>query len=135
MYFILAKTHKATIFLNAPHPTTIGALKTQALSALSQFAETTEDDFPKATALSDFEICRAKRDRRTGTVIEYDVLDDKALVNKELENWEVVYFRFRNEAGELQDVYVEEPPEDDYEPSPGSVPLEDIKGKRKEPPS
>jgi hypothetical protein len=150
VFQILAKTHRATVFLNAPHPTTIAALKAQALSALSQFSDT-YGDVPKVTTIDDFEFCRATREQ--GKIVAFDVLETMSTVRETLSNWEVIYFRFRNEhgssqsqprnldcplwmddnAGRLQDVQVEQPvDEDDEQPEPSTV---DVKGKRKAPPT
>ncbi|KAF8592112.1 hypothetical protein K439DRAFT_1250185, partial [Ramaria rubella] len=96
VFQILAKTHKLTIFLNAPHPTTVATLKTQALSALSQFAETM-DDVPKVATVDDFEFCRATKQQ--GKIVAFDVLETKSTVRDTLSNWEIIYFRFRNDSG------------------------------------
>jgi len=127
VFQLLAKTHKLTIFLNAPHPTTIAALKTQALAALSQFSD--EDDVPKASTIDDFEFCRATKSQ--GKIVAFDVLETKSTVRDTLNNWEVIYLRFRNESGKLQDVQVDELPSIDDEEPPSPV---DVKGKRKAPP-
>jgi len=89
-----------TIFLNAPHPSSIASLKTQALSALAQFAESASANFPKAGSTSDFELCRAIKDRRTGQILEYKDLKEDSIVRDTLDNWETIYFRFRDSDGE-----------------------------------
>lgn len=99
VFQILAKTHKLTVFLNAPHPTTIAALKTQALAALLQFSDTI-DDVPRARSVDDFEFCSATKQQ--GKIVAFDVLDTHAIVRDTLSNWEVIYFRFRNEHGMSQ---------------------------------
>ena len=96
VFQILAKTHRLTIFLNAPHPTTIAELKVQALAALSQFSDK-GDDVPKVKTVDDFEFCRATK--QLGKIVAFDVLEVKSIVRETLSNWEVIYFRFRNEQG------------------------------------
>ncbi|KAF8507600.1 hypothetical protein JB92DRAFT_2959171 [Gautieria morchelliformis] len=131
VFQILAKTHRATVFLNAPHPTTIAALKSQALSALSQFSDI-YGDVPKVTTIDDFEFCRATR--QYGKIVAFDVLETMSTVRETLSNWEVIYFRFRNEHGKLQDVQVEQPVDEDDEQQDPLSPA-DVKGKRKAPPT
>ncbi|GJJ07151.1 hypothetical protein Clacol_001351 [Clathrus columnatus] len=143
VFQILAKTHRLTIFLSAPVTATITDLKSQALPALERYSTVQEENedvdidlppvkqddiLPKVTEISDFEFCKAKRDR-AGKIIEFDVLDAKAVIRETLSNWESIYFRFRNEAGKLQDVEIEEPVDSDQEEVP------DPKGKRKEHPT
>lgn len=104
-----------TVFLNAPVTATIDDLKTQALPSLEQYsssipAEDLEDaampihnidePIPIVKDVTDFELCKAKRDR-SGRVIDYDVLESNAVVRDKLSNWEIVYFRFKDESGTL----------------------------------
>ena len=96
VFQILAKTHRLTVFLNAPHPTTVAALKTQALAALVQFSDAGEN-VPKVRTVDDFEFCRATKQK--GIIVAFDVLENKSIVRETLSNWEVIYFRFRNENG------------------------------------
>ena len=84
------------MFLNAPHPTTVAALKTQALAALVQFSDAGEN-VPKVRTVDDFEFCRATKQK--GIIVAFDVLENKSIVRETLSNWEVIYFRFRNENG------------------------------------
>ncbi|KAF8524641.1 hypothetical protein BU17DRAFT_42625, partial [Hysterangium stoloniferum] len=108
VFHILAKSHKMTIFLNAPVATTIGDLKAQALTGLVQFAKTDEDAdmpfpaqendaIPKVTSVGEFELCRARRER--GQIVEFEILDTKSTIRDTLKNWEIIYFKFRNAAG------------------------------------
>lgn len=92
-YILLLKTHRLTVFLSAPHNSTVASLKAEALSALSStvLRESTDpvldriptapgedeemfdvdgngngsanEDIPVVTSTDDFELCRAIKDR------------------------------------------------------------------------
>ena len=93
----MAKTHKTTIFLQAPQAMKISELKTQALSALQQFAET-HDEIPRVSSEDEFEISRAKRSKGSDTVT-YEVMAGNTIVKDVFLNWEEVYLQFRDASG------------------------------------
>lgn len=104
--------------LTAPQSSTIASLKAEALTALtapvlhnpippSELDETLMDvdhpdseewKIPEVTHLSDFELCRALREKGRPTG-RYDIMDDNATIKELLVNWEHVFVRFRDENG------------------------------------
>ena len=96
MYPILLKTHKTTIFLEAPASKTISSLKEDALSALTSRVVEGED-IPRVQDVADFEICREKKEQ--GKAPKYELLDGTMLVQKVTSAWESLYIRFKGDDG------------------------------------
>ncbi|KIJ69857.1 hypothetical protein HYDPIDRAFT_104495 [Hydnomerulius pinastri MD-312] len=135
-YQLLLKTHKLTIFLTAPQTSTVAALKSEALSALTSDVALSstdvpriptapgEDDemmdegheggeIPRVTTTEDFELCRGAKDKGKSTAssvpTSYETLDPSKPVRGLLTNWEVLYVQFKDEQGNLLPVEVSHP--------------------------
>ncbi|KAG1833569.1 hypothetical protein EV424DRAFT_1533043 [Suillus variegatus] len=127
-YQILAKTHQVTIFLTVPQTATIAFLKDEALSALTSRVATEDDSFPHVQSTSDFELARAVKEKeKNRSGVTYEALESNKAVRGLLTNWEVLYFQFRDEEGNLMPVEVSQPSllDDEEEEPPVN------KGKRK----
>jgi len=137
IYQLLLKTHKLTIFITTEPATRIASLKAEALSALSSEVNQVED-VPKVMNERDFEISRAVKDKGKKTV-QYEVLEGSQTVKDTLTNWEVLFFQFRDQSGNLLPVKVTQPSlldDDDEEPPRSRLVTEPSpvnKGKRKAP--
>ncbi|KAG2060227.1 hypothetical protein BDR06DRAFT_859545, partial [Suillus hirtellus] len=109
-YQILAKTHQVTIFLTVPQTATIAFLKDEALSALTSRVATEDDSFPHVQSTSDFELARAVKEKeKNRSGVTYEALESNKVVRGLLTNWEVLYFQFRDEEGNLMPVEVTQP--------------------------
>jgi len=117
VYPILLKTHKVTIFLEAPQSKTVASLKADALSALTSKAGETED-IPRVTDVSDFEICHEVKERGRAASSKYHVLEDAQVVQKVVTAWETLFIRFKDENGRLQPVEVTIPSNEDEDEEP-----------------
>ncbi|KAG2155103.1 uncharacterized protein EDB93DRAFT_135229 [Suillus bovinus] len=128
VYQILAKTHQVTIFLTVPQSATIAFLKDEALSALTSRVATEDDSFPHIQSTDDFELARGVKEKdKNKSGVTYEALEANKAVRGLLTNWEVLYFQFRDEEGNLIPVEVSQPSLlDDEEEEP---PMN--KGKRK----
>jgi len=105
-YQLLIKTHKTTVVVASKLSNKIGNIKEDVLSALQQFQDD-QEDIPKVSKASDFELCR-----RNPTTESYDVLDDTERTVKEtgIIAWEKLFIRFHDGHGQLQPVQVDIPP-------------------------
>ncbi|KAG2349222.1 hypothetical protein BDR05DRAFT_867611, partial [Suillus weaverae] len=109
-YQILAKTHQVTIFLIVPQSATIALLKDEALSALTSRVAAEDDSFPHVQSASDFELARAVKGKEKGkSGVTYEALEADKTIRGLLSNWEVLYFQFRDEDGNLMPVEVSQP--------------------------
>lgn len=96
---ILLKTHRHTIFLEAPATKTVESLKEDALSAMTAKVNGANDeDIPEILSVNDFEICREIKEkrRRTGN---YVTLEGSEIVQKVAVAWETLYIRFKDSNG------------------------------------
>ncbi|TFL05828.1 hypothetical protein BDV98DRAFT_236489 [Pterulicium gracile] len=134
---LLLKVQKQTIFVTVPQTSTIGAIKEDALSALTD-AVNQKGDVPAVTSVDDFELCRAVKEKMRGNRGEvaytYEPLDTTANVKvANVQNWETLYLRFKDNNDELAPVNVTHP-SIEYEYEEGGEDQEadsDPKGKRK----
>ncbi|KAI6024477.1 hypothetical protein EDC04DRAFT_2931550, partial [Pisolithus marmoratus] len=145
-YILLLKTHRLTVFLSAPHNSTVASLKAEALSALSSTVlRDANEDVPIVTSTDDFELCRAIKDRgkQNAAVPAYEVLDPDSPIRGLLNNWEELFVQFRGKNGKLMPVQVSQTSlldEEEEEPArrappPPPQPTTPVgKGKRKAPP-
>ncbi|KAI5117390.1 hypothetical protein M0805_009078 [Coniferiporia weirii] len=129
---ILLRSHKLSIFLDAPPGKTVAELKQDALSALTSRVVNAgnEVDVPEVCGVADFELCREIKERRVPTG-KFETLDGAALVKDVASAYEVLVVRFRGESGRLMPAEYTLPPisaddDDEPEPEPSSS-----KGKRK----
>ncbi|KAG0703913.1 hypothetical protein DFH29DRAFT_914671 [Suillus ampliporus] len=129
-YQILVKTHQVTIFLTVPQSATIALLKDEALSALTSRVATEDESFPRVNTTSDFELARSVKEKeKSRSGVTYEVLEPDKTIRGLLMNWELLYFQFRDEDGNLMPVEVSQPSlvDDEEEEAPVN------KGKRKAP--
>ncbi|KAG2156375.1 hypothetical protein DEU56DRAFT_766782 [Suillus clintonianus] len=127
-YQILAKTHQVTIFLTVPQSATIALLKDEALSALTSRVAIEDENFPRVSSTSDFELAHAVKEKeKSKSGVTYEALEAEKAIRGLLSNWEILYFQFRDEDGNLMPVEVSQPSlvDDDEEEPPMN------KGKRK----
>lgn len=88
-----------------PQTSTIGAIKEDALSALTD-AVNQKGDVPAVTSVDDFELCRAVKEKMRGNRGEvaytYEPLDTTANVKvANVQNWETLYLRFKDNNGNV----------------------------------
>jgi hypothetical protein len=98
-YQLLLKTHKLTIFFTVAPTDTVAFLKSEALSALQSHAGQQLEGVPKVTDESQFEICRATKERGSVTPGQHVVLDESETIKGTLSNWEVLFVQFRDDSG------------------------------------
>ena len=105
LYPITLRTHKLTISLHAAPSQTIGALKVDALSALTSGLLPTDMDVPEISRVDDFEICREVKVKgkqpSTSSSSTYEVLDHEDAVQKVSQPWDKLFIRFRDEYGTI----------------------------------
>ncbi|KAJ6615626.1 hypothetical protein B0H10DRAFT_57217 [Mycena sp. CBHHK59/15] len=136
IFQVLIKTHKLTVLTTVAPTITVGSLKAEVLSALSDDVNQA-DDVPQVSALEDFELSKGVKERGKLNG-EYQLLEDTDLQLKEagVTNWEVLFVQFRDPtSGELQPV-VFVPFEDDEDdvpsqPPPPAAESSTSRGKRK----
>ncbi|KAG1752467.1 uncharacterized protein EDB91DRAFT_1102776 [Suillus paluster] len=130
VYQILVKTHQVTVFLTVSQSATIVLLKDEALSALTSRVATEDESFPHVYNTDDFELARSVKEKeKSRSGVTYEVLEADKTIRGLLVNWEVLYFQFRDQDGNLMPVEVSQPSlvDDEEEEVPAS------KGKRKAP--
>ncbi|KZO98090.1 hypothetical protein CALVIDRAFT_535686 [Calocera viscosa TUFC12733] len=136
---LMVKTHKHTLALTLYPSQTIRDLKTQAISALSQFSTSSsghgegEEGFPEKPELGDFEVFRRKGE-------EYELLEEEEkAMDLRLMAWDRLFLAWRDRRGKLQQVHVDKFSfwgEDEEEPAPAAASVARAnggvaKGKRK----
>ncbi|KAF7294226.1 hypothetical protein HMN09_01151000 [Mycena chlorophos] len=147
--FLRVKIHKLTIATTVAPTITVGALKTEVLSALTSAAlesssKIEEDlempdalDIPSVSKVSEFELCTAEKERGRLTG-EFSVLRDtkQTLSAAGIVNWDVLFVRFKDpDSGVLQPVIFVPIADDEDQVTPQfadpAPPQESVKGKRK----
>ncbi|KAI0053748.1 hypothetical protein FA95DRAFT_1552250 [Auriscalpium vulgare] len=143
IFQILVKTHKLTVFCTFPSSTTLGPVKEEVFSALTDgVAQRVE--FPTVSSLDDFVLARELKEKGQGTG-RYEALRDSQVLKDVANNWDVLYIQFKSQDGELlpievtlpslndddeeESIPIEYPEEMDLAPDAGSS----RKGKRKAP--
>ncbi|KAJ7129144.1 hypothetical protein C8R44DRAFT_71355 [Mycena epipterygia] len=119
VYQILIKTHKLTVLTTVAPTITVAALKADVLSALSSDVNQVED-VPPVSAVADFELCKAVKERGKLTG-EFQPLDNLKLSLKDagVINWEPLFVQFRDpDSGELLPVVFVPFEDDEDEVSP-----------------
>ena len=99
-YPILVKSHKLTIFLEAPPSKTVAQLKEEVLSALqSKVVDCpAEIDLEKIESTKDFEICRELKERKDRFMVpsgKFEILEESVCVKDTTVPYEVLVLRFR----------------------------------------
>jgi len=88
---------------------TLKDVKSDALSALSQYSSV-QSDLPGISSIDDFELCRKEvQSAPRGAPAKYTLLEDGTIKQLGLNNWEILYVRYKDASGELLEVDVTEP--------------------------
>jgi hypothetical protein len=99
IFQLLIKTHKLTVFLTFPNTTLISTVKEDVLSALQ--ADVAQGlEVPILSGTDDFELSHEvkEKNRRQGASRFQVLLPDQVLKNV-VNNWEVLFVRFKTESG------------------------------------
>lgn len=94
------KTHKTAVLITASPITKIDAFKSQTLEALQALPDAdAPSDYPSITSADDFELCKASRDRSTGTT-KYEPAPVSSTIRDVVANsWETLYMQFKDSEG------------------------------------
>ncbi|KAF8076804.1 hypothetical protein FPV67DRAFT_433441 [Lyophyllum atratum] len=135
IYQIQMRTHKLSIMVTVPPSTTIGRLKSEALSALTSPVHRDEQsDVPTVQIEYDFELVRALKERGRPNG-EYEVLDPlREVRDYSLASYDTLYLQFRDSSRNLLPVTFTAPSIDDEEEAPSEAEISAPsanKGKRK----
>lgn len=98
-YPILVKSHKFTIFLEAPPTRTIASIKEETLSALTSRVGKDTEEIPEVESIDDFELCCEIKERGRQPTGKYEVLQGNDVLKNVAQAWEIMFIRFRDASG------------------------------------
>ncbi|KAF7302202.1 hypothetical protein MIND_00787100 [Mycena indigotica] len=142
VFFLRVKIHKLTIATTVSPTISIGALKSEILSALTSVAlgsnqddeeMPTSLDIPSVTDTSEFELCTAEKETGKLTGV-FPVLRNskQSIRDAGIVNWDVLFVRFKDVASGALEPVVFVPIEDDEEQiTPQFAEAISVQGKRK----
>lgn len=93
---LIVKTHKSAIFVQTPLSSTLQTVKSNVLSAITQFAASgTLEDVPNISSEDDFELYRLDNSRFVALDASKGIRDQKVTA------WTTLYIRFKDAKGEF----------------------------------